>query len=111
MCGATVVSQIAPVRQSVSKVHVVPQIVPTHLYGPQLVTTAVGQLPAPSQLAANVSESVASVQLARRHDVEAGGYAHAVADDPSHVPPHGAAPTPVHAVRVPCGCPLVTVWQ
>jgi hypothetical protein len=73
MCGDTLVSQIAPVRQSVSKVHVVPQMVPTHLYAPQPVTTAVGQLPAPSHVAANVSESVTSLQLAIRHDVDAGG--------------------------------------
>jgi hypothetical protein len=105
----TVVSQIAPETQSVSRLHVVPHTAPLHKKNPQLEVTAPGQLPAPSHVAANVSESVALLQLAARHAVDDGGYAHAVADDPSHVPPHGAAPPPVHAVRDPCGCPLVTV--
>lgn len=32
-----------------------------------------------------------------------------VGEEELHDPPHGAAPEPAHAPRVPCGCPLGTL--
>lgn len=93
--------------QSPSTEHDVLHAVAPQLYGVHAVVTAAGQLPAPSHVAAAVA--IPEAQLADRHDVEDGGYPHALGDDPLHVPPHGATPPPVHAVRLPCGCPLDTV--
>jgi len=63
--------QCVPPPQSTSVEHVVPQAVPVQRYGAQAVTTAAGQLPMPSQVAAAVA--LPSAQLAARHEVVAGG--------------------------------------
>jgi hypothetical protein len=97
---------VSPATQSVSTVHVVLHDVDPHTYGAHVVVDGAGQLPAPSQFAPAVA--VPPVQLAVRQFTDVGGYAHALVV-PSHAPPHGAAPLPVHAPRVPCGCPLGTL--
>ncbi len=65
-----VLRQVRPPVQSPSEVHVVRHegLVELHRYGSQAWVVAVGQWPAPSQLAAGVK--VALVQLAWRHPVE-----------------------------------------
>ncbi len=74
------------------------------------------QAPAPLQKTSVSTATVASLQLfiavehVELHCVVEPGYPHAVALDPLQVPPQ-VVPTPAHAVRVPCGCPELTVVQ
>ena len=63
---------------------------------------AAGQLPEPSQFVDAVSRCVVLLQLAVRQLVDVEGNEQP-SDVPSHDPPHGAVPPPVHAARVPCG--------
>ena len=56
-----------PAAHWLSVEHVARQEVPPHAYGEQAVVEAVGQLPAPSQVADAVD--VPLEQLAERHDV------------------------------------------
>jgi hypothetical protein len=98
--------QMSPATQSVSTVHDVLHEVDPHAYGAHEVVDAAGQFPAPSQFAPAVA--VPPVQLALRQFVDVGGYAHALVA-PLQLPPHGVVPAPVHAPRVPCGCPLGTL--
>ena len=70
------------------------------------MVTAAGHVPAPLQFADAVSRCVVLLQLAVRQLVDVDGNVQP-SDVPSHDPPQGAVPAPVHAPRVPCGCPLV----
>jgi hypothetical protein len=92
----------APVQFAVLA-QAVPQAEPLHAYGAQDAVVAAGHEPF-EQFAASVS--VAPLQLSLLH--ETVGYVHAVGV-PVQEPPHGDVPAPVHCVRLPCGCPDVTV--
>jgi hypothetical protein len=63
--------QRVPPSQSASVAHIVPHAASTQRYGAQVATTAAGQLPMPSQVAAAVA--LPSAQLAARHAVVLGG--------------------------------------
>jgi hypothetical protein len=71
------------------------------------VVVGVEHAPAPSHVAADVAMPIE--QLAAAHATELPGNAHAVAFVPSHCPLQ--VPAPVHAIREPCGAPVVTVLQ
>lgn len=78
-------------------------IIVLHTAGEHETMVCAGQPPAPSQKAACVS--VEPMHFWSAHWIV--GMVQAVGDAPSQEPLH--VPVPTHAVRVPCGCPLVKV--
>jgi hypothetical protein len=108
--------QKSPEMQSVSAAQLVLQAVALHTSGEQLVATALGQLPAPSQLAAAVATPFA--QVAARHEVVDGALAQAPPAAQAPVLPQGGAATQrvsvapaARAAQVPLAPPVFAAEQ
>lgn len=113
-------TQAAPETHWVLAVQLVSQAVAPHMYWPQLLVVAVGQLPAPSQFAASVwdpLEQVADRQLvdvlANTHEAEVPLQALAQVPVPPQVP-CPARGVPETLAQVPTVWPLLVslhAWQ
>jgi hypothetical protein len=90
------------VAQSLAPAQTVLQAVASHAYAPHGFGTS-PHLPAPSHVLG--CDSIPAAHALAPHAVLVGGYTHVVAV-PLHAIPHVVPmPTPLHAVRVPCGAP------
>ena len=106
----------APAAQLAEVVQLVVQVVPLQVNAPQLVVTAVGQAPAPLQVAAAVATPL--VQLAARQDVVAGATAQVPVPVQVPVLPQGGAATQRASVapetrlaQVPFAAPVLAFEQ